>query len=352
MEKMGSNGWGTKTPLIDSLFKEGYKFDFYQAVRLLEFIFADKIPVGDSSEPEKEVVRFKSNVDFVFPSSDIFDIKKSSLDDGGPCEMLINFISLAGAFGPLPDPYTELIVDRCFHRDFALKDFLDIFNHRLASLMYRVKKIYSIGFELNSPNRTHFASYLYSLIGIGTPYLKNRMSIEDRCLLHYSSIFCQGPKSMRGLEIILSDYFNIPVKGEYLKGQWDFIADDQITKLGNSGQNRSLGSNTVIGTKIWDQQGKFQLIIGPVTFDKYLDFLPKGEANKKLYQLIRFYAGIELEFDVFLIIKNTDIPDTHISSSKGLNNPMLGWTSWLKSAKQKVDTKLKGDFKVQIKYMV
>src|SRR5262245_54946222 len=85
-----SYGWGTTGPVEDWLFAEGYRFDFFQAVRLLEMIEArdsgrletargedentmlpPRTSPGESAYPAKEMVRFKSAVSLDFPPSDI-----------------------------------------------------------------------------------------------------------------------------------------------------------------------------------------------------------------------------------------------------------------------------------------
>jgi type VI secretion system protein ImpH len=46
-------------PLKQEIFDEPYRFEFFQAVRLLEKIFPDKKAVGREALPPAEVVRFR-----------------------------------------------------------------------------------------------------------------------------------------------------------------------------------------------------------------------------------------------------------------------------------------------------
>ncbi|MDX6272686.1 MAG: hypothetical protein QOD28_3909, partial [Acidobacteriota bacterium] len=41
---MGAYGWGKKSSVIEWLFAEGYRFDFFQAVRLLEILNSPSKP--------------------------------------------------------------------------------------------------------------------------------------------------------------------------------------------------------------------------------------------------------------------------------------------------------------------
>jgi len=330
---MATHGWGTDRPVEKLLFEEGHRFDFYQAVKLLEMLQPEKASVGEGPEPGKEAVHFKSKVAVQFPATELSEITPPGAD-GKPAEMTVNFLGLAGCLGPLPMPYTELILERVWHKDTALRDFLDIFNHRLISLLYRVRKTHRVGFDFRSPEQSNFASYLFSLIGLGTKGLQGRMRVRDRSLLFYAAFLTQRPRSMIALERLLSDYFKVRVKGVPLCGQWHRLEEDQLTYIGVSGQNQILGHSAVVGTRIWDQQGKYEICVGPLTFREFLDFLPIGDRFTPLCELTRFYVGTELEFDIRLMLKGDEIPESRLGVTGG---PRLGWTSWLKTRKSKAE---------------
>jgi hypothetical protein len=48
--------------------------------------------------------------------------------------MVISFLGLTGPQGVLPQHYTQLLIDRVRRKDFALRDYFDIFHHRMVSL--------------------------------------------------------------------------------------------------------------------------------------------------------------------------------------------------------------------------
>ena len=330
---MAAHGWGTDRPVEKLLYEEGYRFDFYQGVKLLEILHPERISPGEGSEPEKEAVQFKAKVGLDFPASEINEIA-APVEDEKPAKMSVNFMGLAGSQGPLPMPYTELILDRVWEKDTAFRDFLDIFNHRLISLMYRSRKTNRIGFEFTSPDQSHFARYLFSLIGLGTEGLLGRMKVRDRALLLYTAFLAQQPRSMIGLEYMLSDYLGIKVKGIQFCGQWHYLEEDQTTHIGLSGQNQILGQSVVVGTRVWDQQGIFDIHVGPLSLREFMDFLPLGDRFAPLCQLILFYEGNELSFYMVLLLKGDQVPESRLGGTGG---PRLGWTSWLKT----------GDFKAE-----
>lgn len=331
---MAAHGWGKDSPVDEWLFAEGYRFDFFQAVNLLEMAHSLKVSVGEGTEPEKEAVRFKSAVGLDFPASDIVEVNPPEAE-GSPADMVVNFMGLAGNLGPLYHPTTELILERISQKDTAFKDFLDIFNHRLVSLFYRIRKLHRIGLEFRSPGQDRFSDYLYAVLGLGTPGLQARMQVRDRALLYYAGLIGQQPRSMIGLEFILSDYFQVKVKGDQFRGRWYNLEQSQLTNIGANGQNQRLGSDAVVvGRRVWNQEATFELLLGPLNFDEFLNFLPIGWGFGPLCDLTRFYVGDEYDFSFRLVLKAVDIPASRLSAEDG---PRLGWTSWLKTTEWQKD---------------
>lgn len=364
---MAAYGWGKESAVEDWLYAEGYRFDFFQAVRLLEQAHSSEVSVGEGAEPGKEAVRFKSAVSLDFPASDIAAINRSgSNGNESPADMIVNLMGLAGCLGPLPMPSTELILERVAQKDTAFRDFLDIFNHRLVSLLYRIRKLHRVGLDLSAtPGHDRISEYLYSVMGMGTPGLRGRLQVRDRALLFYAGLLGQQPRSMVGLEYILADYFQLggdvarinspgpagrpaedfklKVKGHQFRGQWHKLEESQWTRIGSGGQNQTLGEDTVVlGTNVWDQHARFEINLGPLTFDQFIDFLPIGWGFGPLCDLTRFYAGDEFDFSFRLTLKAAEIPESRLGTENG---PRLGWTSWLKTKEWERD-----DSQVRIKH--
>ena len=328
-------GWGKGSAIEDWLFAEGHDFDFFQAVRLLEIIHNNAtgerlVSPGQGADPTKEIVYFRSAVTLDFPASDIAEVKRTRdiprrEQPKAPAEMTVNFLGLAGGLGALDIPSTELVLERTSHNDKALKDFLDIFNHRLVSLLYRIRKHHRVGLGSATPGDDHVARYLYSLIGMGTPRLQGRMHVPDRALLYYAGILAQQPRSIAGLKRILTDYFQVEVETTQFVGKWCDLEESQWTRIGESGANQRLGRDPVVlGTQVWDQHARFEVQLGPLGLEDFESFLPTEWRFGVLCDLVRFYVKDEFEFNIKLILKADEIPSVALSSQ-----PALSWTSWL-----------------------
>src|SRR5215213_5654634 len=112
-------------PLDQKLFEEPYRFDFFQAVRLLYKIFDSKQPVGGDAMPHEEAIRFRTRISLDFPASQIDSIAEVTDERTGAerMEMLINFMGMLGTSGAMPMHYSEIAFDRHRYRDTTLSAF-------------------------------------------------------------------------------------------------------------------------------------------------------------------------------------------------------------------------------------
>jgi type VI secretion system protein ImpH len=318
-----------RKPLNQILADEPYRFEFFQAVRLLEKVFPERRAVGREALPHEEIVRFRSRLGLDFPASQVHEFRESIDDftDQQKLEMFVNFMGMVGTSGVMPVHYTELIMERARYRDTAMWMFLDIFTHRLVSLFFRAweKYRFPIGYERGTDD---FTAFLFDFVGLGTKGLRGRMDLEDETLLPYSGLVAQKPHSAVALANILGDYFRVKAKITQFFGQWLDLDKESITKLGFA--NSSLGTTAIIGTRIWEQQSKFRIVFGALTFNEFQAFLPNGTAYKPMRSIIRFMNGLEFDFDVQLILQAKQVPST-ILTTRARRRPMLGWTSFLKT---------------------
>ena len=324
---MATQGRTTGPPLAQELLDEPYRFAFFQAVRLLERIYADRAPVGQDADATREVVRFRTRPTLSFPACEIHDLTQDPQQDGAAPEMMVSFMGAIGPLGILPHQYTELVMDRARYQDTALWSFLDIFNHRMISLFYRVWEKYHFPIAYERTGEDQFTMYLFDLIGMGTNGLRDRLSFRDQGLLFYSGLIAQRPHSAIAMGAIVGDYFGAPANVVQFPGEW-LKLEDNVTSLGSA--NSQLGVSTIAGDRVWSDQSKFRLRIGPVSLKKFNSFLPVGSAYKPLTEMVRLLAGLEFEYDVQLSLKRDEVPFFVLGSDP--NGARLGWTSWLKTS--------------------
>jgi type VI secretion system protein ImpH len=354
---MAAAGGREGTDLSDRLLGEPWRFDFFQAVRLLERLQyesaggdprAARQPVGHDTAPGREVVRFRALTSLSFPAAPIAQVRRPPSANGAPgadappLEMVVSFLGLTGPSGVLPLHYTALLLRRLRDKDTSLRDLLDVFHHRLVSLFYRAWEKYRLPFAYERsrltptvPGPDPVTQGLYSLVGLGTDGLRGRQEFPDEALLFYGGHFAHYPRSAAALELLLGDYFGLPVRVLQFEGQWLSLEVGDQARLPApgrpSGQNNRLGHDLVIGERIWDVQGRFRLRLGPLTYAQFRRFFPgEGDRLRPFCQLARSYVGLEFAFDLQLVLRPDEVPGLRLGGD-GDDRPCLGWNTWVSS---------------------
>ncbi len=315
----------TTPPLEDQIYKEAYAFEFVQMVRILNHLKKGTSSPGETSDPQNESVFFNSNATFEFTSSDLSSLISR---ENAPPILTVNFLGIAGVQGPLPTPYTQILLDRLRSRDYAFRDFLDIFNHRIISLLYRIRKKYRPNLSDVKASESNVGRMLRTFIGLGfrNPLFENQSSLSDSALVGMAGLFWETYPSKAGLQNIIKHYFKIPANVKDFRGKWISFKDDQQTRLGTtSGKFNLLGQNSVLGKSAWDKIGAITLVLGPLSLSQFTSFFRGQNAFQNLCDLTMLYVGFGITFDLNLILKKEEVPDLHLGKSS-----YLGWSTWLK----------------------
>jgi type VI secretion system protein ImpH len=327
--------WASGATARERLFADASLFSFYQAVKVLSLLQGNpESSIRHHSVP----ARFRSRMGFDFPGADIHQFHPAIQNAGTDAlpVMVINFLGLAGAHGPLPSVYTEQLLRETTS---ALRDFLDIFNHRLILLLYRVHEMHHPELTPSSPDQGLAANHLYAFFGLGRDpgsSARNRQTVPDRALLDYSGLLAHRPHSASGLKRLLADYFQVDVAVEQFVGAWLDLSEDQWTHIGaHRGRNHQLGDGAILGKRVWDQHTGVTVRLGPLDLDTFESFLPNGAAYKPLCDLCRFYLGTEIDFSFKLELRTDQIPWAEPLAAGPLPNdsrrPQLGRLAWLRT---------------------
>lgn len=324
---MATHGWRSAPSVEDELFTSGYRFDFFQAMRLLK-LREHQERTHQGLPPRPEPVHLRAAMSMAFPPSDLVEVKRPEGDERKESvpELTVAFLGLGGALGPLPSPLAQQLVNRARSGDKAPRDFLDVFHHRLLSLFYRGRQLRRVWLEEGPPERYAVTRYLYALLGLGTPHLRGRLEVEDRVLLRYAGLLMRRPVSSGALEAMLSDWLGVSVRPRLPRGAWLELGAEQTTRLGPLGHNQRLGQGAVLGKRVWHSQTGLELEIGPLPWRRYLDLLPGNPGLCKLRSLTRFALGPLPEASVVLRPRPEEIQEQPLRAPGG---PRLGWTSWL-----------------------
>jgi type VI secretion system protein ImpH len=304
--------------------------EFFQLVRLLLRIYPERRGVGDrAARPEQEVARFGASTSMAFPLGEIDSLAPPTGEI--PSRAVVNFMGLIGPQGVLPLEYTSLVARRVRSGDRVLRDFLDIFHHRMVSLFYRAweKTNFYAAYERGVEDR--FSDYLGDFAGVGLPELQAALPITRETLLYYSGLLAPHQRSAAALEQLISDYFGVEVRVVQFTGGWFEIDTRTQCAVGEEGdESGQLGFGAVVGDAIYDPQAGIRIRIGPLSRQRYAEFLPGGSARDQLHEFVRFYTGDYLDVELQLVLKGDDVPVCQLGEE--LDSPLaLGWYTWLPS---------------------
>jgi len=226
------------------------------------------------------------------------------------------------------------VIARLFEKDTATAAFFDLFNHRFVALFYQAWAKHNLvaSYEREQTARSKargLTQYLFDLIGMGTQGLLRRLKVPDEALLAYSGLIAQSPHSASALRGMLEDYFQLPVEVEQFIGRWISLVESDLSYLSPEGLHNQLGVGAIAGDQVWNQQAGFRVQLGPIGYQRFVHFLPGGEAFLKLVNLVRFFVGQALDFDLKLVLLAAEVPWCQLSDEPA--SPRLGWSTWLKT---------------------
>jgi type VI secretion system protein ImpH len=227
-------------------------------------------------------------------------------------------LGLYGVTSPLPTAYAETIA-QADPDNTRLRDFLDLFHHRLLSLLYRAWSRQHYIVEFAADGTDTLSQRLLVWLGIDRR-LADALGMAPVELLRHASLFVGRTRSRRALETFFRELAGVPVAIQPNIGRWVEIPEDQRARLGR--QSMTLGRDFVIGRRVFDRSGKFRIILGPVDYDTYETFLPGAAASHRLDVAVRAVLTSPLAYEIELRVRASDRARFQLGRNR------LGWDAW------------------------
>jgi len=325
--------------------------DFFHVVRAIQAARRDLPLIGTSKSPQDDPLRFGQRPSLAFPPSTL-----DEMIAGETPKLYVNFFGLFGPNGPLPLHLTQYALRRQLGqegndsrrtispsdgrppetaprgvKDTSLGDFLDVFHHRLLSLFFRAWASCQPAVDLDRGDHQRFLFFLGAFFGESVFDLSDDAfgvaeTIPLSAKIFYAGHFAASARNAESLESILTGYFGIKtVVCEFVGCWFDLPPEDQST-LGQSPEFGALGQGLIVGSKTWDAHLGFRVRMGPMGFEDYSGLLPTETGFGRLKSWIVNYCGLELYWDVQLLLRAAEVPKTQLGRAG-----KLGWTTWLKT---------------------
>ena len=309
--------------LVRALEEAPYKFNFFQAVRLLEAGSPALDRIGTGRRPSKEAIRLGQQPSLAFAPSMLASFRPGKNDSAD--YLAGYFFGIFGPNGPLPLHLTEHARDReVVENDRTFRAFADIFHHRMLSLFYRAWAETRPTVQMDRPDQDNFATYVGATFGIGSPGLRGRDALDDNAKLFMAGRLSQQSRPAEGLQAMLEELFLVPKVVEQYVGERMTLPMEAKLELGSSPSVAALGKTATLGDRVWGSQHKFRIICGPLSGDDFRRFLPGAKSLAKLCSTVRMYVGDELDWELRLLLVGGETPTSKLGEFG-----QLGWTSWI-----------------------
>lgn len=296
---MATAGRPTARALSQRLRAEPHAFEWLQALLLLERERPGSVPLGQGSLPAAEALRLRGPLTPVFAPSQIAALE----EDAGRMLLSTPIFGLGGADGALPYAYQEWLQQRARLKDHAPGEFLDLFQHRLLSLLYRVLRKHRLALGYEAPSAAPVQRPLQALVGLLPRGLQQRSALPDAAVLARAARFAGSRRSLAGFAAIVRQQFAVATHCEAYVGAWREIPPASRSRLGRGRANLGLGRDAIAGTRVWDEHAGFRLQLGPLDEAQAQRFLPGGENHAELAALCALYFGPDLDCRLRLLVR-------------------------------------------------
>jgi type VI secretion system protein ImpH len=231
---------------------------------------------------------------------------------------------MLGPNGPLPIHVTEIAREREEQRgDATLVNFLDVFQHRSLTLLYRAWANAQPTAGLDRSGYETFSFYVASAVGHELKEIEQGPLPSHARLAASPHLVCES-RDPGGLGATLAYYFGVPVHIDEYVFHWIAMSAARITRLGKSGR---LAVNAMLGEQVPDRQNRFCVVIGPIDMEDYLRFTPQGTDLLRLVELVRAFVGQNSRWELQLKIKADSAAPAVMGGAQ-----KLGWSTWLGQA--------------------
>ncbi|NJQ21798.1 type VI secretion system baseplate subunit TssG [Pantoea sp. LS15] len=293
--------------VLEPLRQEPWRYDFFSALTLVESAFLPASPLGTAGRLTDDPIRLGQHVSLGFESAMV----KRFIPRGEKTARLeVTFFGLLGPNAPMPLHLSEEAYFRLINqKDPSLAHFLDIFHHRLLTVLYRAWSQARAGKTL--------ADFLSALTGTQSrpPALAAERWMNGE--------FIEQRRSRDGLRRVMREAFDLAAEVTALERAWWPLAADDRPRLGSCGFTPGIA----LGGRVCGAQHNITMTLRPLDFAAYRRCLP-GEAQfAAIVSVVRRYVGESFSWRLNLTLPPAQRPAWRLGAELA-----LGYATWLGKA--------------------
>jgi len=336
-------------PLVASLLTRAPQMSFMQLCRLLEVGSPDRPGLGTRDTPEHEPVRFGSWPRAGFPAGEVATVDFGDAWDESRRHhtpvVRTTFMGLYGVDAAMPSHMIDDIVLREEGHE-VVESFLDRFNHRFITMLYRAWKKYRYVESFRPGGTDPHSLNLLCLVGFGWGDKPKRAGLPDSRMLALLGLLTQKTRTPEGLAGVIA----LALPGVDVRVDEFFPA---ITGTGKprpltsrpaspepvtAGVQKGLGGGYVLGKRLTYRSRAARATLRPCNAQQAHDLLPGAWLNRELLAFVRLYAGVKADIHLRMQVSSRIAPLPAIGSVAAEPAPRLGWTTVLPAKEDRMIT--------------
>ncbi|WP_345812093.1 type VI secretion system baseplate subunit TssG [Paraburkholderia sp. PREW-6R] len=328
-------------PLVASLLARAPRMNFMQLCRLLEVRSPERPGFGTRDTPEHEPVRFGSWPRLGFPAGEVVTVDFGAVGEEAtppsPPIVRTTFMGLYGVDAAMPPHLIDDIVLRKEGHE-VVESFLDQFDHRFVTLLYRAWKKYRYPESFRAGGTDAHSRNLLCLVGFGWGEKPQRAGLPDARMLALLGLLTQRTRTPEGLAGVIAlaapgvgvgvDEFFPAVTGTGQPRPLTSSAPESEPEL-QGRSTRGLGGRYLLGRRLAYRSRAVRVTLRPDSARQVHDLLPGAWLHRELKAYVQLYIGIKADVHLRMQVSSWIAPPPVIGAAPAGPTPRLGWTTVL-----------------------
>jgi type VI secretion system protein ImpH len=329
---------------VASLLARAPQMNFMQLCRLLEVRMpgaskeapSGRLPgFGTRDTAEHEPVRFRPRPRTGFPAGEIASVEFDDERPDASPTVRTTFMGLYGVDAAMPPHMIDEIVLREEGHE-VVEAFLDQFNHRFVTLLYRAWKKYRYPESFRPGGSDAHSRNLLCLAGFGWGDKPQRAGLPDSRMLALLGLLIQHTRTPEGLAGVVA----LAVPGVGVRVDEFFPA---VTRAGqlrplssagraaapDAGARQGLGGGYVLGRRLTYRSRAVRITLRPVDAQQAHYLLPGAWLHRELMAFVQLYVGVKADVHLRMEVSSRLAPRPAIGPAPAGPAPRLGWTTVL-----------------------
>ncbi|WP_271411954.1 type VI secretion system baseplate subunit TssG [Pseudomonas sp. Q1-7] len=262
--------------------------NLYRFCQLLERALPDHPALGSTTRLADDPVRFRPDPGMGFPAGELRAIETEAEHPLRPATVRTRVLGLYGVDSPLPTTYLDDIAQRRDGHE-ALAAFLDIFNHRVFTQLYRIWRKYSYPATFEAGGTDATSQCLLGLIGLGIPGTANHVATPISRFLALLSVMRLPTRNAEGV-VALVKLLAPRTRARVIPHWPQRIPLERPASLSTRHPVR-LSQGTPLGSVGRDANSQLLLALFTEDREEALGWLPGARLHGDLLVLLRVYLG-------------------------------------------------------------